>query len=121
MKKVLAVLAVLAFGVSVSVAQTSKVYGPKAKNNKVWINKTNSNKAHTAEKEKVTGPTAKNNQTWAKASDDAAKTSVTLEGERVALKGPAAKNYKYHKNNNVENTPELSDPQYVENEAAGEK
>lgn len=116
MKKALIVSAVLAFSVSLGYAQTNKrVYGPKAKNNKVWVNKTNKSTVQTAEKDRVTGATAKNNQTWVKASKDAKKTAVVPEGEKIALKGPAAKNYKYHKNNNVENTPELSEPQYVDN------
>lgn len=116
MKKAIVVLAAMALSVTLSYSQTNtRVYGPKAKNNKVWVNKSQKSTVHTASKEKVTGGAAKNNHSWAKAPNDSEKTTVGLHNEKLALKGPAAKNYKYHKKGTTSNTPAPADSNYVEN------
>nr|WP_319399840.1 hypothetical protein [uncultured Carboxylicivirga sp.] len=88
---------------SVSFAQNNnRVYGPKAKNEKVWINKSNKNEVVTNNNEKVTGGTAKNNQVWVKNYNDSETIKATRNESRMALKGPNAKNYKpYNKNKSI--------------------
>lgn len=89
-KKWLLVIGIALFTVNVSVAQqTKKVYGPKAKNEKVWINKTKKSTVVTNQQERVTGGKAKNQKVWLnkKTSND----SVTVEGNGYRALKPLAK------------------------------
>lgn len=88
---------------SLSFAQTqNNKYGPKAKNERVWINKSNKSEVVTNSNEKINGGKAKNNQVWAKNYNESETNKVTKDEQRMALKGPNAKNYKPYKKNNMQ-------------------
>jgi len=82
---------------SLSFAQTqNNKYGPKAKNQRIWVNKSNKSQMVTNNNEQVTGGKAKNNQVWVKNYNQSEMTIVTSDEDKMALKGPNAKNYKPH-------------------------
>ncbi len=94
MKKVMLLMLAMVFTVAVTNAQSKKVYGPKAKNQKVWINQSNSGDVVIKEKTKVTGANAKNQQVWVKAHSEAEVVKVSSEGKSLAFKKKLAqKNY----------------------------
>ncbi|MCU4162967.1 hypothetical protein [Carboxylicivirga caseinilyticus] len=88
---------------SISFAQNQqRVYGPKAKNEKVWINKSNKSIVVTNTNKNITGGVAKNNQTWVKNEDKTQTIKIKGNEEKMALKGPNAKNYKpYNKSKSI--------------------
>ncbi|TLX73063.1 hypothetical protein E9993_16515 [Labilibacter sediminis] len=96
-------LIIVCLGISTLVfsqEQTKRVYGPKAKNERVWINKANTSTVVTNDNERVTGGEAKNNKTWAKNYNKSETTAVTTNEEKKSVKGPNAKNYVVYKRNN---------------------
>ncbi len=98
-----------------SFAQTQKkTYGPKAKNQRIWINKSNKSELQTNDNEKVTGGKAKNNQVWAKNYNASETTKVTNDEDKMALKGPEAKNYKPYQNKKQVNTDSIPDTNLVQ-------
>lgn len=100
MKKVLFVLAVFALSVMGANAQNNKVYGPKAKNQKVWINKSEKSTVVNKDKTNITGATAKNNQVWVKGCDTVPADLVSTEGKTLTFKKKLAqKNYDRQHNN----------------------
>lgn len=93
---------------TISFAQTQKkTYGPKAKNQRVWINKSNKSELVSSSNEKVTGGKAKNNQVWAKNHDESETIKVSNDEDKMALRGPEAKNYKPYKNKKEANTDSI--------------
>ncbi|MBS2098066.1 hypothetical protein [Carboxylicivirga linearis] len=113
MKSIL-VVALLSIA-SLSFAQNqNRVYGPKAKNEKVWINKSNKSEVVTNNNETVTGGKAKNNQVWAKNYNESETVKVSADENKMALKGPNAKNYKPYQKKTI-NLDEMLEQNLVEN------
>ena len=91
---IIALLAITPF----TFAQTNQVkYGPKAKNERVWVNKSQSNEVNTYINERLTGGTAKNNAVWVSNHNNSETTTVSGHDEKMAVKGPNAKNYETYK------------------------
>ncbi len=113
MKSIL-VVALLSIASLTFAQNQNRVYGPKAKNEKVWINKSNKSEVVTNNNETVTGGKAKNNQVWAKNYNESETIKVSADENKMALKGPNAKNYKPYQKKTI-NLNETLEQNLVEN------